>query len=156
MGIPSDGGIQETNVIPEGDIYRLIVKAADQSKNMRIKEKAEKFERWIFDEVIPAIRKHGGYLTPEKVEEALLNPDTIIQLATQLKEERQKRIESERFIRTIASSENSILVRELAKVASKDGITIGEKRLWNKLRDWGLIFKDSTEPKQEVYRQRVF
>ena len=49
LGIPSEGGIQETNVIPEGDIYRLIVKAADQSKNPKIKAKAERFERWIFD-----------------------------------------------------------------------------------------------------------
>jgi len=142
-----EGGHQVA-LVPEGDIYRLIVRSELPG--------AEKFERWIFDEVIPAIRKHGGYLTPEKVEEALLNPDTIIQLATQLKEERQKRLESERFIRTIASSENSILVRELAKVASKDGITIGEKRLWNKLREWGLIFKDSTEPKQEYIDRGYF
>ena len=91
LGIPSSGGIQETNVIPEGDIYRLIAKAADQSKNLGIKEKAEKFESWIFDEVLPTIRKHGAYMTPEKIEEVLLNPDTIINLATQLKQEQEKR-----------------------------------------------------------------
>lgn len=64
LGIPSDGGIQETNIIPEGDIYRLIVKAADQSKNKEVQAKAEKFERWVFDEVIPAIRKTGSYELP--------------------------------------------------------------------------------------------
>ena len=70
----------EVNCIPEGDIYRLVVNSELPS--------AEKFETWIFDEVLPTIRKHGAYMTPEKIEEVLLNPDTIIQLATQLKEER--------------------------------------------------------------------
>ena len=59
--ILTNGGEQETKVIPEGDIYRLIVKAADQSKNEEIRTKAEFFERWIFDEVIPSIRKTGSY-----------------------------------------------------------------------------------------------
>jgi prophage antirepressor-like protein len=62
LGIPSAGGIQETNIIPEGDVWRLIVKAADQSRNPEIKAKAEKFERWIFDEVLPTIRRTGGYV----------------------------------------------------------------------------------------------
>ena len=78
--IPTNGGNQEMNVIPEGDIYRLIAKSEMPG--------ADEFESWIFDEVIPAIRKHGAYLTPEKIEEALLNPDMIIQLATTLKAER--------------------------------------------------------------------
>lgn len=90
LGIPSDGGQQETNCIPEGDIYRLIVKAADQSKNPLIQEKASKIERWIFDEVLPSIRKHGAYLTPQTIDEILNDPDTIIKLATTLKEERAK------------------------------------------------------------------
>jgi len=61
LGIPSAGGIQETNVITEGDIYRLIFKAAEQSKNPEIKARAERFESWIFDEVLPSIRKTGSY-----------------------------------------------------------------------------------------------
>jgi prophage antirepressor-like protein len=62
---PTNGGLQELKVIPEGDIYRLIVKAADQSKNEEIRAKAEKFERWIFDEVLPTIRRTGGYVANE-------------------------------------------------------------------------------------------
>jgi len=58
----TNGGEQEIKVIPEGDIYRLIIKAADQSKNPDIKIKAEKFEKWIFDEVLPTMRKTGGYI----------------------------------------------------------------------------------------------
>lgn len=68
LGIPSKGGVQETNLIPEGDIYRLIVKAADQSKNPKIKVKAEKFESWIFDEVIPIVRETGNYAVPNSLQ----------------------------------------------------------------------------------------
>lgn len=63
LGIPSKGGVQETNVITEGDIVRLITKAADQSKNETIRAKAEKFESWIFDEVIPQVLHTGQYKT---------------------------------------------------------------------------------------------
>ncbi|WP_019123777.1 phage antirepressor Ant [Brevibacillus massiliensis] len=65
LGIPSQGGVQETNIIPEGDIYRLVVKAADQSKSKVVKAKAERFESWIFDTVLPTIRKTGGYVANE-------------------------------------------------------------------------------------------
>ena len=58
-------------------------------------DSSRKFQRWVSKEVIPSIRKHGGYLTPEKIEEALLNPDTLIQLATNLKEERTQRLLAE-------------------------------------------------------------
>lgn len=67
----------------ESDVYRLVMRS-------KLPE-AEKFQDWICEEVLPSIRKHGGYLTSEKVEEALLNPDTIIQLAMQLKEERAEK-----------------------------------------------------------------
>lgn len=60
--ILTNGGEQTVKVIPEGDIYRLIVKAADQSKNPEIKQKAEEFEKWIFEVVLPTIRKTGGYV----------------------------------------------------------------------------------------------
>lgn len=138
----------KTNIVNEYGLYNLILASR--------KPEAKKFKRWVTHEVIPSIKKHGGYLTPKKVEEVLLNPDTIIQLATQLKEERARRIESERFIGQISASQNSILVRELAKVASKDGLVIGEKRLWAKLREWGLIVKGTTEPKQEYVDRGYF
>lgn len=63
--ILTNGGEQEAKVIPEGDVYRLIYKAADQSRNPEIKAKAEQFESWVFDEVLPAIRKTGGYVANE-------------------------------------------------------------------------------------------
>lgn len=68
--------------INESGLYSLILK----SKLPQAKE----FKRWVTSEVLPAIRKHGGYLTPEKVQEALMNPDVLIQLATQLKAEQER------------------------------------------------------------------
>lgn len=151
LGIPSEGGVQQTNIIPEGDIYRLIIKAADQSRNPEIKAKAEKFERWIFDEVIPSIGRHGAYMTPETIEKALLNPDTIIQLATQLKEEQSKRVMAEAeiekqkpkvlFADSVQASDSSILVRELAIILRQNGIDIGQNRLFEWLRNNGYLVK---------------
>lgn len=71
------------NFLTESGVYKLIFKSR--------KEEAERFQDWIADEVLPNIRKHGGYLTDSKIEEILSNPDTIIKLATDLKEERAKR-----------------------------------------------------------------
>lgn len=73
----------EMAFIPEGDIYRLAAKSELPG--------AERFESWIFDEVLPSIRKHGAYMTPETLEAAILNPDALIKIATALKDERDKR-----------------------------------------------------------------
>jgi len=89
------GRLRNTKIIPEGDIYRLITKAADQSQNIEIKEKAERFEKWVFDEVLPSIRKHGAYISPETLEKMIMSPDFGIKLLTALKEEKDKRIEAE-------------------------------------------------------------
>ncbi|MGZ7298081.1 BRO-N domain-containing protein, partial [Streptococcus pyogenes] len=88
--ISASGQNRNMTIINESGLYSLILKSKLPS--------AKKFKRWVTSEVLPAIRKHGGYLTPEKVEEALLNPDTIIQLATKLKEERTGRLIAEQKI----------------------------------------------------------
>lgn len=84
IATPTNGGIQKLKFITEGDLYRLITHSKLPS--------AEKFECWVFDTVLPSIRKHGGYLTPDKIAEAILNPDTIIKLATALKEEQERNL----------------------------------------------------------------
>lgn len=84
-------GTQTMTVISEPGIYQL----AGQSKLST----AEPFQDWIYEEVIPSIRKHGAYMTDEKIEEALLNPDTIINLATQLKNEREGRLIAEQQVK---------------------------------------------------------
>ena len=113
--------------------------------------KAKEFKRWITKEVIPSIRKHGGYLTPAKIEEVLSNPDTIIMLATELKQERAKRIEHEQkieadkpevlFAEAVETAKSSILVGELAKLIKQNGIDIGQQRLFNFMRENGYLIK---------------
>ena len=80
--IPSTGGIQSSWVINESGLYSLIL-----SSKLPI---AKKFKRWVTSEVLPSIRKHGAYMTSATIEQAILNPDTIIKLATALKEEQSK------------------------------------------------------------------
>ena len=79
---PSAGGVQNTKFITEGDVYRLIAHSKLPG--------AERFERWVFDEVLPSIRKHGAYLTEDVLEQALTSPDFLIELATRLKTEKAK------------------------------------------------------------------
>lgn len=81
----------DINVVNEYGLYNLVIASR--------KPEAKTFKRWITHEVIPAIRKHGGYLTNEKIEEVLSDPDTIIKLATSLKEERAKRQEAEKQLK---------------------------------------------------------
>ena len=77
----------KATLINESGLYSLVLSSKLPT--------AKKFKHWVTSEVLPAIRKHGGYMTPEKVEEALLNPDTIIKLATELKAEREARKNAE-------------------------------------------------------------
>lgn len=79
-GTPTAGGIQEMLFIPEGDVYRLIVHSKLPS--------AERFERWVFDEVLPSIRKHGAYITPEKLWEVATSPEALMKLCSDLLAER--------------------------------------------------------------------
>ncbi len=71
---PTTGGIQEMLFIPEGDLYRLIVHSKLPS--------AERFEQWVFDEVLPTIRKHGAYLTKEKMWEVATSPEALMKLCS--------------------------------------------------------------------------
>ncbi len=78
----TNGGIQEKKYISEGDLYRLIVRSK--------LEAAQRFERWVFDEVLPDIRRQGFHITTEALERLLSEPETAIRTFTALKEERDK------------------------------------------------------------------
>ena len=80
--LPTNGGMQELKIIPEGDVYRLITHSKLPA--------AEKFESWVFDEVLPSIRKHGAYMTEDTIKKVIAEPDLIIKLATELKKEREQ------------------------------------------------------------------
>ena len=134
------------NFIPEGDLYRLIARSKLPA--------AEKFEHWVFDEVLPSIRKHGAYMNEDTLEKALTSPDFLIQLATKLKTEQTARIEAETkltlaqpkvlFADSVAASQQSILIGDMAKIINQSGVDIGAKRLFVWLRENGYLMK-STE-----------
>ena len=83
-GALTEGGVQELTFIPEGDVYRLIVHSKLPS--------AERFERWVFDEVLPSIRKHGAYITREKLWEVATSPEALMKLCSDLLAEREANI----------------------------------------------------------------
>lgn len=126
------GQNRNVTIINESGLYSLIL----SSKLLA----AKKFKHWITSEVIPSIRKHGAYMTEDTIQKALTSPDFLIQLATQLKDEQQKRralevkIEQDKpktvFADAVSVSKTSILVGELAKLLKQNGINIGQNRLF--------------------------
>ncbi|MFD1450879.1 phage antirepressor KilAC domain-containing protein [Oceanobacillus sojae] len=159
------GRTQIATFVNEDGLYDVILDSR--------KKEAKKFRKWITSEVIPSIRKHGGYLTPEKIEETLLNPDTIIKLATNLKDEQERRQQAELeklhaertiqlqkpkvvFAESCLASQDSVLVKDVAKLACNQGISIGQNRLYRKLREWGFIQKGNTQPTQRAIDSGYF
>lgn len=137
------GGTQKQVIINESGLYSLIMRS-------RLPQ-AKPFKRWVTSEVLPSIRKHGAYLTEQKVEEVLLNPDTIIKLATQLKQEREARMQAEalneanrpkvEFANAVAGSDGTISMADLAKLLKQNGVRTGRDRLYNWMREHGYLMK---------------
>lgn len=156
------GRQQSTYIINESGLYNVILRSD--------KPEAKPFRKWVTSEVLPSIRKHGAYMTPQKIEEALLNPDTIIKLATNLKAEREKRMELERqaekdkplvtFANSVSVAKASILVGELAKLLKQNGIEMGQNRLFTWMRENGyLISRKGTDynmPTQRSMEMELF
>lgn len=130
------GGIQQVRFISEGDMYRLITSSKLPA--------AERFEKWVYDEVLPSIRKHGAYMTQQTLDKALTSPDFLIQLATKLKEEQEKVKELEpkaQALDDFTNVEDRLLVRDAAKILSNAGTPIKEKQLREWMADHNWIFK---------------
>ena len=137
------GRMQETIFINESGLYSLVLSSKLPT--------AKKFKRWVTNEVIPSLRKHGAYMTPETLEKVLLSPDTLMQLAQNLKDEQEKRkaleaqIESQKpavlFTGAVETSKTSILIGELAKMLKQNGINIGQNRLFAWMREKGYLIK---------------
>lgn len=152
------GRMQEKKYINEPNLYRLIVKSK--------LPQAEQFEKWVFEEVLPSIRKHGAYMTDQVLEQAVTDPDFMIGLLNNLKVEKAKRVEAERtilqqqplvtFAEACMQSDKALKVSEVAKLAAKHGIKTGQKRLFATLREWGLIFKNKNEPTQKAIDSGYF
>lgn len=140
-------GRQDNWFINESGIYSLVFGST--------LPKAKEFRRWVTSEVLPSIRKHGAYLTTDKIEEVLSDPDTMIKLCTTLKEERAKRQEAEKkleeakpaqvFAEAVSASPKSILIRGLAAFLRQNGIDIGQNRLFSWMRENGFLVKGGSE-----------
>ena len=157
-GNDSLGRRQQFKFVPEGDLYRLISHSKLPS--------AEKFESWIFDDVIPSIRKYGMYATDELLD----NPDLIIKMATKLKEERElnKRLQEENeeknkliekqkpkaeFYDEIIDSTTVIGMKEVADILKVKGY--GRNNLFKFLREKGILNRKN-EPYRKYIEQGLF
>ena len=145
--IDTPGGMQQMQVVNESGLYALILGSR--------KKEAKEFKRWITHEVIPSIRKHGGYLTPQKIEEVLTDPDTIIRLAMELKQERQRRLALEPKAQSydiLMDASGCLTMNEVAKILDIKGV--GQNNLFKLLVLEKIIYKkgNSYLPYQE-YKQ---
>ncbi|KAA6457036.1 MULTISPECIES: BRO family protein [Bacillus cereus group] len=148
----------ETNIINESGLYSLIMTSR--------KPQAKAFKKWVTSEVLPSIRKHGAYMTDQVLEQAVTNPDFAIGLLTKLKEEKEKLAAAQQqivqqkplvvFAEACMQSEQTLKVSEVAKLATKQGVKIGQRQLFTKLREWELMFKRSTEPTQTAVEKGYF
>lgn len=167
-GVDSLGRRTDVTMINESNLYKLIF----QSR----KPEAERFADWVTSEVLPAIRKHGAYMTDGVIERTLTDPDYLIMLATNLKEEKAKRALAEAvneknkpkvlFADTVSASKRSCLMGELAKMISQEAIRqgkldkkIGQNKLFAWMRNKGYLCKGGerrNQPKQAYVEQGLF
>lgn len=154
--------VGENDFLPENMVYRLGFKASN--------EVAQKFQALLADEVLPAIRRHGAYMTDQALERAITEPDFLIRLATQLKEEKEKRLAAEKqiemdrpktiFADAVSASHTSILVGEMAKILRGNGVEIGQKRFFDWLRENGYLIRrkgtDYNMPTQRAMELGLF
>lgn len=156
------GGMQKMTFISEANLYKTIF----QSR----KESAERFTDWVTSEVLPSIRKNGGYIAgqetmsdEELMAKALLVANNKIAERDKIIEQKQARIEQmkpkEIFADAVATSHTSILVGDLAKLICQNGVQIGQKRLFVWLRDKGYLIKSGSSynmPTQRYIEQGLF
>lgn len=141
--LDTPGGKQNMTVINESGLYALIFGSRLES--------AKRFKHWVTSEVLPSIREHGAYMTENTLEQALTNPDFLIQLAIKLKEEQEARKKLEEQAerdkphtilgRAITTANTSILVGDLAKLAKQNGVDTGAKRMFEWMRENGYLIK---------------
>ena len=147
---PISGKMQEINYIPEGDVYRLITHSKLPA--------AERFESWVFDTVLPSIRKTGGYIQGEEsmsdddlIARALVLAQKKIELREQQFKEKDAQLELQKpkvyFADHVTDSGNAIDMGTFAKYAQKQGITMGRNTLFKWLRDQGVLM-DNNVPYQ--------
>ncbi|QDQ03654.1 BRO family protein [Bacillus sp. BD59S] len=158
MSVKLTGMNMKSTLMNESGLYSSILRSR--------KQQAKKFKKWVTNEVLPSIRKHGAYMIDKVLEQAVTNPDFAIGLLTKLKEEKEKLVAAQQqivkqqplvtFAEACMQSNESLKVSEVAKLAAKHNIKIGQRQLFAKLREWNLIFKRSTEPTQSAVEKGYF
>jgi anti-repressor protein len=159
--ISASGQMRNMVIINESGLYSLILSSKLPG--------AKKFKHWVTSEVLPSIRKHGAYMTDETFEQALQDPDKLIRILTNLKNERAKRkeleskIESDRpkvnFANAVVGSDSVISIGGLAKLLRQKGVDTGQNRLFRWMRDNGYLIKtgsDRNDPKQKYLDMGLF
>lgn len=151
----TNGGMQSLSYLPEGDVYRLITHSKIPS--------AERFESWVFEDVLPSIRKTGGYnmeiseqdrmiiaivKAPDPVSQAKAIADYTNFVTAPLNQKIAEQQPSVEFANQVADSKNSLLVRDFCKVLQKNGLKIGERKLFRWLMDNGYLM-DNKMPYQK-------
>lgn len=158
----SIGRMQKTPIINESGLYALIFGSKLES--------AQRFKRWVTSEVLPSIRKHGGYIAGQEsmtddqlLAKALLVAQSKIAERDQIIAKKQERIEQMRpkevFADAVATSKHSILIGDLAKLICQNGYQIGQKRLFQWMRDNGYLMTQGSSynrPKQRYVEQGLF
>ena len=146
-GVCINGIKQTKSYIPEGDLYRLIARSKLPS--------AERFERWVFDEVLPSIRKTGGYVSDDEMfirtylpglgeaEKAIFK--TTLSALKSANEKIAADAPKVRFAESVSASEDAILIADLAKLLKQNGLDIGRDRLFARLRADGYLCSSSSE-----------
>lgn len=134
-------GNPNVTVVNESGLYSLVLGSR--------KPEAKSFKRWVTHDVIPTIRKHGVYMTPDALEKALLSPDYLLKVVTALKNETDKRKALEKKVEqdkpkviladAITESDDSVLVKTLATILKQNGYDIGQNRLFEQLRNEGFL-----------------
>lgn len=149
------GGKQDLTVINESGVYALIFASKLES--------AKRFKRWVTAEVLPSLRKNGGYILNQDsmTQEQILA--AALQVSKKIIEDRDRQIENmkqkEQFANAIMASKDSILVGDMAKLISQNGVQIGQKKLFAWLRDNGYLIKQGNSynmPKQRYIDQGLF
>ena len=151
-GNDSLGREQEFKYIPEGDVYRLIIRS-----NLPA---AEKFETWVFDEVIPDIRKHGIYATDNVINQILNNPDFGIELLNTLKQERAARVEAEKRNAILTHVNKTYTMTEIAKElnmssAKKLNEILKDKKIQYKVNNTWVFYSQYSDLGYEEIKQET-
>ena len=180
--VSTPAGVRNVIFVSESGLYDLLFSMQPQKANIGgvqdayptdINERImqlHSFRRWVTHEVLPSIRKHGAYLTHDKLEEVLSDPDAWIRVLTALKDERaakealrqQAAVDKPKvvFADAVAVSDGTILIGELAKILKGNGIEIGQNRLFEQLQQDGFLIRrrgtDYNAPTQKAMELGLF